>query len=100
MAQANQIRELLGEFGMILPQDRAHHPRLAEILEDGANERPGVFRALMQGLGEHLKELDRQVHELEQQSRPGIESRWRVGDSRKWGLGINRTKNHINLSSG
>ncbi len=69
-AQANQIRGLLGEFGIILPQGIGHIlPRLAEILEDGENELPAAFRSLMDRLREHLKELDRQVDELEQQIR-------------------------------
>ncbi len=67
-AQANQIRGLLGEFGIILPQGIGHIiPGLAGILEDGENELPTMFRALMQRLGESLKELDRQINELEQQ---------------------------------
>ena len=37
------------------------------ILEDGENELPGVFRQLAVRLGAHLKELDRQVGELEEQ---------------------------------
>jgi len=41
--------------------------RLPAILEDGENELPGSFRALLDRLGEHLKELDRQVGELEVQ---------------------------------
>ena len=41
--------------------------RLAGILEDGENELPRLFRELLFRLGEHLKELDRQVVELEQQ---------------------------------
>jgi transposase len=67
-AQANQIRGLLGEFGIVLPQGIGHiFPRLTEILEDAENELPAPFRALMDRLREHLKELDRQVDELEQQ---------------------------------
>ena len=66
-AQANQIRGLLGEFGIVIPQG-IHHiaKRLPEILEDGENELPGQFRQLLARLGEHLKEMDRQVRELEQ----------------------------------
>jgi transposase len=67
-AQANQIRGLLGEYGIILPQGMSHiAKRLPAILEDGENELPGSFRALLCRLGEHLKELDRQVGELEVQ---------------------------------
>jgi transposase len=67
-AQANQIRGLLGEYGIILPQGIAHiTKRLPAILEDGESELPGAFRQLLIRLGAHLKELDRQVGELEGQ---------------------------------
>ncbi|HYQ90813.1 MAG TPA: IS110 family transposase [Candidatus Competibacteraceae bacterium] len=67
-AQANQIRGLLAEYGIIIPQGIDHiAKRLPEILEDGENELPGVFRQLLQRLGGHLKELDRQVSELDAQ---------------------------------
>ena len=67
-AQANQIRGLLAEYGIVIPQGISHiTKRLPEILEDGENELPGVFRRLLQRLGEHLKELGRQVDELEVQ---------------------------------
>ena len=65
-AQANQIRGLLGEFGVVLPQGISHiAKRLPEILEDGENELPGSFRHLLARLGEHLQHLARQVAELE-----------------------------------
>jgi transposase len=67
-AQANQIRGLLAEYGIVIPQGIAHiAKRLPEILEDGENGLPGMFRQLLQQLGEHLKALDRQVGELEVQ---------------------------------
>ena len=67
-AQANQIRGLLGEYGLVIPQGITHvTKRLAGMLEDGENELPGLFRELLFRLGEHLRELDRQVVELEQQ---------------------------------
>ena len=65
-AQANQIRGLLSEFGIVIPKGMAHiAKRLPEILEDGENGLPGVFRHLLQRLGEHLKELEHQVAALE-----------------------------------
>lgn len=65
-AQANQIRGLLAEFGIIIPQGIRHVPaRIAEILEDGENGLPGSFRQLLKRLGDHLEELTRQVTELE-----------------------------------
>jgi transposase len=67
-AQANQIRGLLCEYGIVIPQGIGHiAKRLPEILEDGQNDLPGQFRLLLQRLGEHLKELDRHACELELQ---------------------------------
>jgi len=67
-AQANQIRGLLGEYGIVVPQGIVYiAKRLPAILEDGENELPGSFRQLLARLGDHLKELVRQVVELEKQ---------------------------------
>jgi len=79
-AQANQIRGLLGEYGIVIPQGIGHiAKRLPEILEDGENGLPGTFRQLLERLGDHLKELDRQVDELEVQ----IQSWHRENDASK-----------------
>lgn len=65
-AQANQIRGLLGEFGVVIPRGITHiAKRLPGILEDAENGLPGSFRALLQRLADQLKELDRQVGEME-----------------------------------
>jgi transposase len=65
-AQANQVRGLLAEYGIAIPQGIGHiAKRVPEILEDGENDLPGSFRLLIQRLVDHLKELDRQVGELE-----------------------------------
>ena len=67
-AQANQIRGLLAEFGLIVPQGIGHiSERVPQLIEDACNELPGAFRCLIQRLLEHLKELDRQVQGLEAQ---------------------------------
>ena len=67
-AQANQIRGLLAEYGIVIAQGIGHiAKRLPEILEDGENNLPGTFRQLLDRLGDHLKELDRQVGALEVQ---------------------------------
>ena len=67
-AQANQIRGLLAEYGIIIPRGICQiGKRLPDILEDGEDDLPGLFRRLLQRLGEHLKELDRQVGELDSQ---------------------------------
>lgn len=67
-AQANQIRGLLSEFGLIIPQGICHiSNRVPELIEDASNELPGSFRLLVQRMLDHLKELGRQVDELESQ---------------------------------
>lgn len=67
-AQGNQIRGLLAEFGIVIAKGIAHIPkRLPEILEDGDNALPGMMRELLRRLDEHLKDMDRQVGELERQ---------------------------------
>jgi transposase len=67
-AQGNQIRGLLSEFGLVVPQGIAHLYKQVPILVDEAkDELPGAFRELMQRLLEHLKNLDRQVGEMELQ---------------------------------
>ena len=67
-AQANQIRGLLAEFGIVIPKGIGHiAKRLPEILEDGENALPGMMRQLVRELGEHLKVVDQQVKEMERQ---------------------------------
>ena len=67
-AQANQIRGLLSEFGIVIAKGIGHiGKRVPEILEDGENALPGMMRQLLRRLGENLKEMDEQVSELERQ---------------------------------
>ena len=67
-AQGNQIRGLLSEFGVVTPQGiHSIIKQMPEILEDGENELPGTMRNLLERLTENLKEMDRQVDELEKQ---------------------------------
>lgn len=67
-AQANQIRGLLSEFGIVIPQGiGAIAKRVPEILEDGDNGLPGTMRNLIQRLTDNLQEMDRQAKELEAQ---------------------------------
>lgn len=67
-AQANQIRGLLAEFGMVIPKGIGHvTERLPEILEDAENALPGMMRQLLERLRENLKAMDKQVGELERQ---------------------------------
>src|SRR5699024_1467387 len=67
-AQGNQIRGLLGEFGIVIPQGLgAIRRHLPDILEDAENELPDRFRELVARLGEHLKALDEHVNDLERE---------------------------------
>lgn len=67
-AQANQVRGLLTEFGIVIPQGICHlSKRLPEILEDGENDLPGTLRQLLARLMAHFRILDQQVTDLEQQ---------------------------------
>jgi transposase len=64
-AQANQIRGLLGEFGLVIPKGICHVARcVPALLEDASNELPLALRQL---IDRHLKDLDQQVRELERQ---------------------------------
>jgi transposase len=69
-AQANQLRGLLGEFGIAIPQGiRQLSTHVPDIVEDADNGLPGVMRGLVQWLWEHFQELDRQVGELDRDIR-------------------------------
>jgi len=67
-AQGNQIRGLLSEFGIIIPQGiRSILKQVPTIVEDGENGLPGTMRDLLARLSSNLKEMDRQAKELEKQ---------------------------------
>ncbi len=67
-AQANQLRGLLGEYGIVLPQGISHVARcIPDIVEDGERELPEMFRQLLQRLRTYLLELNVQVEALETQ---------------------------------
>jgi transposase len=67
-AQANQMRGLLAEFGLVMPVGiRSIERKLPEFLEDAENGLSGVSRALFARLFEHFRALDRQVEELERE---------------------------------
>jgi transposase len=64
--QANQIRGLLNEYGIVIPQGIAHiAEQVPDIIEDGTNELPGLFRQLVQRLIDHLRVLHRQVLDMD-----------------------------------
>jgi transposase len=65
---ANQIRGLMAEFGLDIPVGIGYiSSRVPELIEDGSNELTGNFRALIQGLLENFKALEKQVVLLEEQ---------------------------------
>jgi transposase len=65
-AQGNQIRGLLAEFGLVVPQGITHlYQRVPLLLEQAKDELPGLFQQLIERLLAHLKILDRQVDEME-----------------------------------
>lgn len=67
-AQGNQIRGLLSEFGIVIPQGiHSIAKRIPDILEDAENGLPGIMRHLLKRLNDRLRELDHQVEELELQ---------------------------------
>src|SRR5690606_15444585 len=67
-AQANQIRGLLREFGLVVPVGISSiYERVPILLDQASNDLPGVFRELILRLLEHMKDLDCQVNELERQ---------------------------------
>jgi len=67
-AQANQIRGLLGEYGLIVPQGiRQLATRVPTLIEDVQGELPQVFRQLIRGLLDELKQPDSKVDELDVQ---------------------------------
>ena len=67
-AQANQIRGLLSEYGLVIPKGIAYiNQRVPALIEDATNELPGVFRSLIDRLLDNLKLLNNQVSEIESQ---------------------------------
>lgn len=69
-AQANQLRGLLAEFGIILPKGISHlRGRVQGILGDAENGLPGVARELFARLFANLGELGCHITELERQIR-------------------------------
>ena len=69
-AQANQLRGLLAEFGMVMPQGMASLMNEVKcIVADDGNELPVPMRDLAQRFLSHLLEVDRQVQEINNQVR-------------------------------
>jgi transposase len=66
-ASVNQLRGLLAEFGVIIPQGRrAVMAALPDILEDASNQIPPMMRALAAEQRERLLELDGRIADASQ----------------------------------
>jgi len=70
VAQVNQIRGLLGEFGLVVPRGvaRLRH-ELPGILEDAENALPVLAREVLSGLLEQLREADERIGAYDRQIR-------------------------------
>jgi transposase len=67
-AHGNQIRGLLMEYGLVMPQGIcAVHAQLPDILANADNELTLMFRELLQGLWAELINLDKHVATYDQQ---------------------------------
>ena len=65
-AQANQIRGLLAEFGLIVPKGLALlKERVPALLDEAKDELPGAFRQTILELLDHLNVLDKRVKQFE-----------------------------------
>jgi transposase len=67
-AKANQIRGLVGEYGLVAPLRIGTLRRaLPEWLEDATNGLSDRFRRLLAGLAEDLRRLDERIGELDEE---------------------------------
>jgi len=67
-AKVNQIRGLVGEYGLVAPQGVSHLRRaLPQWLEDASNGLSDRFRRLLAGLAEDLRGLEARIEELDQE---------------------------------
>jgi transposase len=69
-AQVNQIRGLLGEFGLLVPRGVGRLRReLPGILEDAENGLPALAREVLSALLEQLREADMRISSYDRQIR-------------------------------
>lgn len=67
-AQANQIRGLLMEYGLVLPKGISHiRKNIPALLEEAENGLTDLFRALLHDLYNEIIHIDERVHLLEQE---------------------------------
>ena len=65
-AQANQIRGLLMEYGLVIPKGITYvRKAIPGMLEDADNELSALFRELLQGLYNEMVHLDERIAALE-----------------------------------
>ena len=65
-AQANQMRGLLAEFGIVVPQGiKTLRARIPDILEDAENELTPEMRELITMMNDRIKDITGQVDNLE-----------------------------------
>lgn len=70
-AQANQIRGLLMEYGLIIPQGISYvRKSIPLLLEDANNELTSIFRELLADLYQEVLHLDRRITSLEKNLKP------------------------------
>ena len=63
---SNHVRGLLMEFGIVIPQGwAALHRRIPEILEDGENVLPDLYRPTLHLLWRRLCELRKDIEQLD-----------------------------------
>jgi len=64
-AQANPIRGMVAEFGLIILKGIAYiRARVPQLIEDAGNELPSEFCLLIERLTQHLIELRRRADEI------------------------------------
>lgn len=69
-AQVNQIRGLLGEFGVVVPKGVGRPRReLPKILEDAETGLPALAREILSGLLEQFREADMRISAYDRQIR-------------------------------
>ena len=67
-AQANQIRGLVSEYGLVAPKQLSSlRKAVPDWLEDAENELTPRFRALLHSLWVELKRLDQRIGELDRE---------------------------------
>jgi transposase len=75
IAQSNQLRGLLAEFGLAIPQGLASlRKQLPLILEDAENGLPGSFREMLNRLWEHLLLQIKHIEALNSQLERSVKS--------------------------